>query len=148
MTIYEYNVIRIHSILIHNCHSRAAILSSTTPKLPDANPTIAVMSVIIHRLSNDCGFNMLSQSPVLYTTSNITPTTAAIGISLMARPKNKQITINSTLVMTDENRVFAPFAKLSLLCPTSTHPPNPPVNPVAIFAIPWTTLSRNESPLT
>ena len=76
----------------------------------------------------------------------MTPTTAAIGISFMARPKKRHITINSTLVITDENRVFAPLAKFSLLCPTNTHPPNPPVSPVAIFAIPCTRLSRNESP--
>lgn len=102
-------------------HTRAAILSNTTPattpivKLPDTNPTIAVIIVTTHRLSNDCGLNKLSQSPVLYTTSNITPTTAAIGISLMARPKKRHMTIKSTLVITDENWVFAPFAKFSLL---------------------------------
>ena len=133
-------------------HTRAAILSNMTPtmtpsdRLPDTNPTMAVITVITHRRSNDCGLNKLSQSPVLYTTSNITPTTAATGISLMARPKKRQITIKSTLVITDENWVFAPFAKFSLLWPTNTQPPNPPVNQVAIFAIPWTRLSRNELP--
>ena len=38
-------------------------------RLPDTNPIIAVMTVMIHRRSNDCGLNKLSQSPVLYTTS-------------------------------------------------------------------------------
>ena len=52
-------------------HARAAILSNTTPtttpsvKLPDTNPTIAVIIVTTQRLSNDCGLNKLSQSPVL-----------------------------------------------------------------------------------
>lgn len=102
-------------------YTRAAILSNITPtmtpsdKLPDENPTIAVINVITHRRSNDCGLNKLSQSPVLYTTSNMTPTTAAIGISLMARPKKRHITIKSTLVITDENWVFAPLNKFNLL---------------------------------
>ena len=52
-------------------HTRAAILSNMTPtmtpsdRLPDTNPTMAVIIVTTHRLSNDCGLNKLSQSPVL-----------------------------------------------------------------------------------
>ena len=112
-------------------------------KFPDRNPTAMVIRVTNQCLSNACGVNSADQSPVLYTTSNIIPTIAAIGISFTAGAKKSVRMIKRTLVAMDENWVVDPLSVFNLVCPTNTHPPNPPPKPETILAIPWDNDSLN-----
>ena len=78
----------------------------------------------------------LPHSKVFSATTNITPISAAKGISSIHSDKNRMKAAKNMAVAIPDKRLKAPLLMLIILWPIMAQPPIPPKNPVTILANP------------
>ena len=71
------------------------------------------------------------------TTMNITPTSAASGISSITDDPTRMKSSRQTAAATPAIRVRPPEFTLIIDCPIMAQPPMPPKKPVTTLAVPW-----------
>mmetsp|Transcript_21181 Transcript_21181/g.72165 ORF Transcript_21181/g.72165 Transcript_21181/m.72165 type:complete len:398 (+) Transcript_21181:359-1552(+) len=111
-----------------------ARLYATVAAVTTATTTPSVLGMRPRRLK-------VPLSKMSRTRDHMVPTSAASGTASMAPEKATTKRRRNAAQLRPERRVLPPALTLIMLWPIMTHPPMPPVSPVATFARPWPTHS-------
>ena len=135
---------------VFQASTKADTITPTTTAIARSVTTVTADTMTMTTASDSGTLRMirkLDQENVPTTTTNITPTNAAMGICSINDDANSINSSRNTAARMPDKRIRAPDFMLIMLCPIMAQPPMPPKNPVTTLAKPWDIHSRFFCPL-